>query len=68
MLLNLFGFTKEPYGSYFKKRKQMKFDIESLNHIPIIDVLEKLGAIQERDKKIIHCFNIINHKNNDKYA
>ncbi|EOX1264038.1 toprim domain-containing protein [Campylobacter upsaliensis] len=46
----------------------MKFDIESLNHIPIIDVLEKLGAIQERDKKIIHCFNIINHKNNDKNA
>ncbi|WP_270993442.1 toprim domain-containing protein [Campylobacter upsaliensis] len=46
----------------------MKFDVESLNHIPIIDVLEKLGAIQERDKKIIHCFNIINHKNNDKNA
>ncbi|EAJ3733800.1 toprim domain-containing protein [Campylobacter upsaliensis] len=46
----------------------MKFDIESLNHIPIIDVLEKLGAIQERDKKIIHCFNITNHKNDDKNA
>lgn len=21
MLLNLFGFTKEPYGSYFKKKE-----------------------------------------------
>ena len=64
-----FSFYKKGFKNpYFMKRKQMKFDIESLNHIPIIDVLEKLGAIQERDKKIIHCFNIINHKNNDKNA
>lgn len=68
MLLNLFGFTKEPYGSYFKRRKQMKFDIEALNNIPITDVLERLGAIKERDRKIIHCFNISSHKNNDNNA
>lgn len=68
MLLNLFGFTKEPYGSYFKKRKQMKFDIETLNNIPITGVLERLGAIKERDRKIIHCFNISSHKNNDNNA
>lgn len=47
-----FSFYKKGFKNpYFMKRKQMKFDIESLNHIPIIDVLEKLGAIQERDKR-----------------
>lgn len=43
----------------------MKFDIEKLNDLPILLVLEKLGARIDRDKKIIHCFNIAHHKNDD---
>ncbi|EAJ3538876.1 DNA primase [Campylobacter coli] len=43
----------------------MKYDLERLNNIPIMDVLESLGAISDRNKKIIHCFNITAHKNND---
>ncbi|HEG2659293.1 TPA: toprim domain-containing protein [Campylobacter coli] len=46
----------------------MKYDLERLNNIPIMDVLESLGAISDRNKKIIHCFNITAHKNNDHNA
>ncbi|EAL8137320.1 DNA primase [Campylobacter coli] len=46
----------------------MKYDLEGLNNIPIMDVLESLGAISDRNKKIIHCFNITAHKNNDHNA
>ncbi|EOH8887009.1 toprim domain-containing protein [Campylobacter coli] len=46
----------------------MKYDLERLNNIPIMDVLESLGAISDRNKKNIHCFNITAHKNNDHNA
>ncbi len=46
----------------------MKYDLERLNSIPIMNVLESLGAISDRNKKIIHCFNITAHKNNDQNA
>ncbi|MBK1973015.1 toprim domain-containing protein [Campylobacter sp. TTU-622] len=46
----------------------MKYDLERLNNIPIMDVLESLGALRDRNKKIIHCFNIGAHKNNDNNA
>lgn len=29
----------------------MKYDLERLNNIPIMDVLESLGAISDRNKK-----------------
>ncbi|MDV6114818.1 toprim domain-containing protein [Campylobacter jejuni] len=46
----------------------MKYDIERLNNIPIMDVLESLGAISDKNKRIVHCFNITAHKNNDHNA
>ena len=37
------------------KENLMKYDIERLNNIPIMDVLESLGAISGKNKRIIHC-------------
>jgi len=47
---------------------KMKYDVKALDEIPIMDVLESLGSIRDKNKKVVHCFNIAAHKNNDKNA
>ncbi|NDJ27960.1 DNA primase [Campylobacter sp. MIT 12-8780] len=46
----------------------MKYDLETLAHIPIKDVLEALGAVPARNGRNFHCFNVALHKDNDRNA